>query len=69
MHTHRQQQDGKHHEKYEGMDYNRLATGPKVGELHSPTTSRQLKQQPRRQQYEENETHYNRRPIRHLNYR
>jgi hypothetical protein len=30
--------------------------------------SRKLKQQPRRQQYEENETHYNGRPIRHLIY-
>lgn len=52
MYSYRYQEDGIQAEEYEGVNHDRYTACTKVAELHGTTAPRQLKQEPRRQQYE-----------------
>lgn len=59
------EKDGDEAEVDDGMDQNRRPACMHASELHHPVFSRNLKQQPRRQQHEQHHRYQHRSPIRH----
>lgn len=60
------EKDGDDAKIYDGMNQNREPTCMHVSKLHHSTSSRQLKQQPRRQQHKQHHRYQHWSPICHL---
>ncbi|OWM70732.1 hypothetical protein CDL15_Pgr014405 [Punica granatum] len=60
------EEDGDEAEEDDGVDEDEDAARLHVHELNRPLVSRQLKQQPWRQQHEQHHPYHHRPPIRHL---
>lgn len=53
-------------EKNKGVHQNRSAASPEVAEVYGPMVAGKLKQEPRRQQHEQNHPNEDRSPVRHF---
>lgn len=60
-----QNENGEDAEEENRMDDNGLAVGGEASELHHAGVSRQLEEQPRREQNEQQQTEQDRRPVQH----